>query len=280
MPLQGINPLITNAPSGRHFAQLHRDEESLAAAVAAFVSAGLRRREGVVLVASAERTERILRNLEAMGIDPMAAAKAGSLAVLDARASLSRFTKDGEPSWLEFRAFVLSTFDGLGSRRKRLRVYGEMVDVLWHEGRYDAAIRLEEFWNRLALERPFALFCCYLIDSLTDHAYEGPLHEIGRTHTDVLATTDDDRLHAAVDAASSDMFGSPLSTLVSCSGHEDHDGEHRLPLGQRTLLWIKHHMPGSSATVLARVRSHYLHHGSKEGTGVGTGAGAGAAKQP
>ena len=34
-------------------------------------------------------------------------------------------------------------------------------------------------------------------------------------------------------------------------------------------------MPGSSATVLARVRSHYLHHASKEGTGVGTGAGGG-----
>jgi len=27
--------------------------------------------------------------------------------------------------------------------------------------------------------------------------------------------------------------------------------------------------------VLARVRSHYLHHASKEGTGVGTGAGGG-----
>ena len=255
-----VNPLITNAPPGRHFAQLHRDQESLATAVAAFAGVGLRRREGVVLVASAERAECILNKLEAAGSDVVAAAKAGSLVVLDARASLERFMHDGEPSWTEFRELAFAAFDSLRSRRKHIRVYGEMVDVLWHEGRYDAAIRVEEFWNRLAAERSFSLFCCYVIDSLAEQSYDGPLHEIGRTHTDIVATSDDDRLHAAVDVASSEIFGSPLSALVSSSGHEDHDGEHRLPVGQRTMLWIKRHMPGSCTTVLSRVRSRYLEH--------------------
>ena len=47
-------------------------------------------------------------------------------------------------------------------RRKRLvRIYGEMVDVLWSRGREDAALSLEILWNQLIAGRKCSLLCGY-----------------------------------------------------------------------------------------------------------------------
>lgn len=252
------SPLLTKAPPGRHFAQLHRSERSLGEAVGTFLGAGLRRGEGVLVLATADHVRLFFELLTDAGLDPGAEMGTGSLLVLDAQDALERIVGDGEPNWSEFRTTVTAALDTLESRGYRnVRIYGELVDVLWHDGRTAAAIRLEEFWNSLAGEREFSLFCCYTLDGLAEDVYSSPLHEIGRTHSDILAGVEDERFHAAVDAASRDMFGSSLSKLLSASGHEDHPGEHKLPLGQRTMLWIKRHMPTSCATVLGRARSYY-----------------------
>ena len=41
-----------------------------------------------------------------------------------------------------------------GLAGKRLRVYGEMVDLLWRDGHHQAALWLEEIWNDLAKDPP------------------------------------------------------------------------------------------------------------------------------
>jgi hypothetical protein len=40
-------------------------------------------------------------------------------------------------------------------------VFGEMVTVLWEQKNYDAAVRLEQLWNELALTHSFYLCCAY-----------------------------------------------------------------------------------------------------------------------
>ncbi|HXC61195.1 MAG TPA: hypothetical protein VNV63_00850, partial [Nitrospiria bacterium] len=126
----------------------------------------------------------------------------------------------------------------------------------------EAAIRLEEYWNELARLYPFSLFCGYMLDSHMKESYAGPLHEIGRTHSDVISTTDDELFRKALDAASKDIFGIPLPEMISLSGQEENPGEHRLPIGQRAMLWIMRHMPSSSGEVLELTRRYYqdLHH--------------------
>ena len=96
-----------------------------------------------------------------------------------------------------------------------------------------------------------------MLDGHQESCYSGPLHEIGRTHSDILISDDDRRFHMAMDEASKDVFGVRLSKMLSLSGHEHHPGEHRLPEGQRTMLWIMRNMPSSSASVLERARRHY-----------------------
>jgi hypothetical protein len=42
-----------------------------------------------------------------------------------------------------------------------VRIYGQMVDVLWKNGQQEAAIRLETLWNQLANTQAFSLLCGY-----------------------------------------------------------------------------------------------------------------------
>jgi len=256
----GVGALLTTAPKGRHFAQLSNDARVLAEAVCAFVETGLRRGDAVVVITAAASIDALLERLSGHGIDLASCRTSGQLVVLRAEATLGRFMRDGGPDWERFRHVLGAILDGTrASGHKATRVYAEMVSILWREGQAEAAIRLEEHWNRLAQEYSFSLFCGYMMDALDDRSYAGPLHEIGRTHSDVLVTDEDELLRAAVDAASQDVLGVPLSVTLSSSGVEETAGEHRLPIGRRTVLWLHRNMPATGAKVLARVRYYYEH---------------------
>jgi len=60
----------------------------------------------------------------------------------------------------------------------------------------------------------------------------------------------------ALDAASRDVFGVPLSQMVGFSTHA-HEGERRFPSGQRTMLWVKRNLPSSTARLAERARHYY-----------------------
>ena len=55
----------------------------------------------------------------------------------------------------------------------KLRIFGQMVDVLWREGQQDAAIHLERLWNQLAHKQSFSLLCGYAMgDFYKDSNFE------------------------------------------------------------------------------------------------------------
>jgi len=246
------HPLLSSAPAGKHFCQLHKTPVSLAESVAQFVSAGLKHIERVVIIAVPAHVDLIVAELTQQEWDCEAFVASGQLQFLDAHQTLDRFMVDGMPDWKLFRKTIRGVLDCKPPAGIRgTRAYGEMVNILWHQGNSDAAIKLEEYWNDLAKECEFSLFCCYLLDGLDDNSYGGPIHDIGRTHSDILPTRDDVRF------ASREVLGSTLSMTLSLSGREEVVGEHKLPTGQRTLLWLKRNMPAIHSRVLDRARHHY-----------------------
>jgi hypothetical protein len=249
--------LLVDAPVGRHFAQLHRDANELVASVARFSEAGLRKNSGVVIIATPETADAVMSALDAAGLNAETHRRSGQLAVYDAAATLERVMRAGMPQWSEFRRVIGAALEAAQLFGTGTRAYGEMVNLLWRDGRPEAAIKLEEFWNEIGKSYPFCLFCGYMLDSHQQGCYHGPLHEIGRTHSDVISTHGDERFQHALDSACQDVFGIPLSQMLSLSGREEHPGESRLPGGQRTMLWIMRHMPASSADVLERTRRYY-----------------------
>ena len=252
-----VSALLIEAPVNRHFAQLHRDPQALTDAVTPYLHTGLRRRNPVVVIACRKHTDLFLTRLREDGLDPGAFLKSGQLELHDAELTLRKFMRNDVPDWEDFRRAMASIFERVRAfGRGTTRAYVEMVNMLWHEGRQEAAIRLEEYWNELARLYPFSLFCSYMLDVHHDHTYNGPLEEIGRTHSDVIGTAEDERFRVALDAASRDVFGVPLSQMVGFSGH-NHEGERRFPSGQRTMLWVKRNLPSASTAVLERARQYF-----------------------
>ncbi len=252
-----VNTLLIDAPAHRHFAQLHQSPKTLADAVTIYLQAGLRRGNGVVVIASPRHTDLFLTCLRADGLDPSTCLKSGQLELHDAELMLRKCMRNDMPDWEDFRRAMAAIFERVRAfGRGTTRAYEEMVSLLWKEGKPLAAIRFEEYWNELARLYPFSMFCTYMLDVHRDQAYAGPLEEIGRTHSDILASPDDERFRAALDAASRDVFGVPLSEMVGFSRRRD-SGEQRFPSGQRTMLWVKRNLPTASAAVLERARHYY-----------------------
>lgn len=251
-----VSALLIEAPVNRHFAQLHRDPQDLTDAVTLYLETGLRRGNPVVVIAAPVHTDRFLTRLREDGLDPAGFLKSGQLELHDAELTLRKFMYNDTPDWEDLRRAIGSVLERVRAfGRGTTRVYGEMVNVLWQEGKQKAAIRLEEYWNELARLYPFSLFCSYMLDVHRDHTYNGPIEEIGRTHSDMIGTAEDERFRVALDAASRDVFGVPLSQMVGFS--RNNEGERRFPSGQRTMLWVKRNLPSASAAVLERARRYY-----------------------
>src|SRR5712671_1717501 len=153
-----VSDLLIEAPANRHFAQLHRDPQALTDAVTLYLQTGLRRGNGVVVLATPAHTERFLTRLREDGLDPAVFLKSGQLELHDADLTLRKFMQHDMPDWEDFRRSMAAVFERVRAfGRGTTRVYCEMVNVLWQEGKQEAAIRLEEYWNELARLYPFSL---------------------------------------------------------------------------------------------------------------------------
>jgi len=250
---------LGESPAGRHVCQFHSPSDPLAESIAIFAEAGLRGGDQVILLALPDQAEAALAVLEPRAVDLVAARATGQLriedscSVLDACAAGSGLDLERLSRYLG--GMLARTSSG---PRRKVRVYGDMVSLLWNRGDAELAIHLEEIWDELVQAHPSTvLFCGYSLDRLAESTYNGPLSGIGRVHRTVLTTADDERFQTAVDAATHDVLGISFSTMLSSSTREQALGDHRLPMGWRTLHWLHRNMPVTSAHILERAR-HYM----------------------
>jgi hypothetical protein len=248
---------LLQAPSGGdHFVQVYKDEAFLLEAVAEYAGTGLRRGEGVVIIATPSHRAAFVQQLAGDGVDAEEALQRGQLLLLDADETLARFTLGGMPEWQGFRALIGDLIAKLRLEYPTVRAYGEMVDLLWRRGEREAAIRLEEFWNDLAGLQTFSLLCAYYMDNLDQAAYSGPLDCICRVHSHLIAARDSKRFDEAVVEASEAVLDQTLAQMLLLLSQR-HRPQTTMPQGQATLLWLQHNMPRTAEKVLAQVRSRY-----------------------
>ena len=83
---------------------------------------------------------------------------------------------------------VERAFACTGTAQPRAAIFGEMVALLWAEGKTDAAIRLEQLWNGLAQTKSFSLFCAYPMGSFNREEDAGLLLKVCHEHSAVIPT--------------------------------------------------------------------------------------------
>jgi signal transduction histidine kinase len=173
-----------------HTVQFYENEDYLASAVTDFVAAGLAIGEAAVVIATESHLEAIGRGLAAEGVDVASMCQRGRLSLLDARETLSQFMVGATPDAVRFRDVIGPVVESAVRRSDRpvVRLYGEMVDVLWKEGNADAALRLEELWNELGHSFRFSLLCGYAMDAFGASGDAEAFREICSRHTHVIPT--------------------------------------------------------------------------------------------
>jgi anti-sigma regulatory factor (Ser/Thr protein kinase) len=80
---------------------------------------------------------------------------------LDAAATLASLLVDHRPNPALFNSVVGGLIRDATTDGRRIRVYGEMVALLWEAGQVTAAMELESLWNGIGARVQFSLFCAY-----------------------------------------------------------------------------------------------------------------------
>jgi hypothetical protein len=153
----------SRSPHRYHAVRFYENEKSLSQIVADFLRDGLIAGNPGIVVATPIQRAAILRALVARSVDVVTLQRSSRLLLLDGHDLLSTFMVNGRPDPEEFRSEMSAVISR--ARRGRMdgpiRIYGQMVDMLWKDGLHDAAIRLELLWNQLARTQGFSLLCGY-----------------------------------------------------------------------------------------------------------------------
>ena len=181
----------TASGDNHHAVRFYESDRSLAAIVAEFLREGFATGSPAIVVAVPAQRAAILRELTDRSVDVVELQRSDDLLLLDATDTLSTFMTDGKPDEEKFTARMCEVIDRVCRRRDpcTVRIYGQMVDVLWQNDERDAAIRLEMLWNQLAHVKSYSLLCGYAMGNFYKDA---GFDEVCRQHTHV----DSDRRHA------------------------------------------------------------------------------------
>jgi hypothetical protein len=171
-----------------HDVQFYDGDESLAATVAAFLIDGIRLGQPCVVIATPEHRQAIQAQLRAAYADQARLVAGRDALWLDARDMLASFMDGDIPNEQRFQEAIGAALATLTAKRPKVmvRAFGEMVDLLWRDGRMDAAITLEKFWNRLAHRHEFSLLCAYSRETLTTADPLVAVERICKEHTRLL----------------------------------------------------------------------------------------------
>ena len=154
-------------PSGapRHRVQFYKEEGYLLRSVADHLAESLARGGVALAFVTASHRDHIYDLLQDAGFGSATLERGCKL--LDATDTLSRFMRRGVPDRQLFNSTLQQLLRPLqtGNRSDRadIAAFGEMVAVLWAEGKREAAIQLEQLWEEFTDWNPVSVLCAYPI---------------------------------------------------------------------------------------------------------------------
>jgi hypothetical protein len=219
---------------------------------------GLKRRDGLLVIADPSTSDKLKRELEQYDIDVGLTVRNGQLLFADAQETLARFMRGGQPDWDLFEIVLGTAMRQVRPKVPRggLRAYGEMVGILWKSGQFSAAARLEQFWNKLLGRLSFSLFCGYSIDVFGRDFQVASLDALLCAHTHLLPGTGGN-LEKAINVAMEEVLGPDTHDLKSLITANFRPSWAVMPRGEAMILWLKHNLPGQADEILSRARHHY-----------------------
>jgi anti-anti-sigma regulatory factor len=164
LPLSALAPEAIGASRAQvheHLVEFYDSDAFLVASVRDYLAPALRQGDGALVIATPGHRHAFASALAGSGVDLEAAGEEGRYLAVDAEEALSRFMTERGADPSRFTTMVNDLVAGVTRSGRRVRVYGEMVAVLWAEGNVFAAIAVEDLWNDLARLHPLSVLCAY-----------------------------------------------------------------------------------------------------------------------
>jgi hypothetical protein len=251
--MSSCRELLDGLKPPEHVVQFYGDDDRLLIQnVGRFLSEGLKRGDGLLVIATPEHRTSLTGSLRSESGYSRAVLE-GRLMFLDARATLDRFLVDGYPDPELFESVIGESLRRVGIQAVHtgVRAYGEMVGLLWTTGEREAAVQLEHLWNDLLSQSEASLFCSYPVDVLSHEFESGKVDRLLCTHTHLLPS--DPALQNALDRAMDEVVGLRLQDL-----RPQFRGQWgAVPPAEALVLWIRSNMRDSADQILARAREYY-----------------------
>jgi PAS domain-containing protein len=172
--------------------QFYGKDASLLDGLARFIGSALGAGDAAIVIATEEHRAGLNKRLRALGLDVPLAQAEGRYVVLDAAATLSKFNISGRLDPARFREIIGNTLTAVrracSTDNPRLAAFGEMVALLWADGKAEQAVQLERFWNELAHTHEFHLRCAYPIAAFDRSSDANPFRHICSEHSHVIPT--------------------------------------------------------------------------------------------
>ena len=186
-----------------HVVQFYSEDSFLLDELGIFIGSALEAGDAAVVIATAAHRDGLAERLRVRGLDANQAAKEGRYIALDAADTLSEFMIEGYPNAAHF-AELMGAYIGRAKQAARnehsaVAAFGEMVALLWNEGKADAAIRLEQLWNDLAKTHAFNLRCAYSMKDFSRGDHRESFLKICECHSDVIPAEGYSALHNKAD---------------------------------------------------------------------------------
>lgn len=200
-------PANTHPAVDQHAVQFYEQDEFLLEGVTRFVAVGISDGDCSIVIATKPHRVDLEARLVRRGLDLNAARRRGSYIALDAAETLSKFMVADRPDAAKFQQVVgaLIQRSVQGPPLRRVRAFGEMVALLWADGKAEAAIEVERLWNELARRQTFSLLCGYPMKAFAGTAHGSSFAAVNAAHTHVAPTESfleldpDERLRAVAE---------------------------------------------------------------------------------
>ena len=176
----------------QHGVQFYSQDKFLLQELSEYIGSALRGGDAAVVVATEQHRNALLQWLVAQGVEVGALVEQGRFVAADAKQLLDAFMVDGWPDEQRFQEVLAGIIKRARSctagAQRRVAIFGEMVALLWEDGRSDAAIRLEQLWNGLAKSNSFSLFCAYPMSCFDRPDDAALLLKVCNEHSAVIPT--------------------------------------------------------------------------------------------
>jgi len=173
-----------------HSVQFYTDGSYLIEEVSRFIGSALGAGDAAVVIATQAHQDELAQRLEARGVDVTLAGKQRRYVTLDAAETLAKLLVNDWPDGRRFAEVVGKAIERaqttMRGKQRQVAAFGEMVALLWAEGKHEAALRLEQLWNDLARTHSFTLRCGYPMASFSEERHAELIHKVCAEHSHVI----------------------------------------------------------------------------------------------